>query len=155
MVTRSRSEIPCLCLLANTDDTFISFDCVVASKPADLSVPVRQEVNHLFLLHWNAFVRFQIVETHSTTVANCRYAPDRCGLVSVDFRGRPILWTLIYRYSIKSLDWMCSLNDTVHEACMYYKYKHHCDSWSLDRNAYPKRSLRAPPCSKILNRPFH
>ena len=40
----------------------------------------------------------------------------------------------------------------------YYKYKHHCDSGSLDCHAYTSsqsRFIRAPPCSKILNRPFH
>ena len=40
---------------------------------------------------------------------------------------------------------------------LHYKYKHHCDSGSLDHNTYLKRFLRAPPCLKIplLNRPFH
>ena len=29
---------------------------------------------------------------------------------------------------------------------LHYKYKHHCDSGSLDHNAYLKRFLWAAPC---------
>ena len=39
------------------------------------------------------------------------------------------------------------LNGYIHAVTCYYKYKHHCNSGSLDCHAYLKRSLWASPYS--------
>ena len=69
-------------------------------------------------------------------------------LASYNDQEHPVIWNIQECYYTGAKN--CA-------GCCNYKYKYNRDSGSLNCYAYtssPSRFIRAPPCSKILNRPF-